>query len=66
MIKYNIVMCWYDRILINVAAFVVPGKFVRGALVRIKRKKDIGLSLCVLILQIIRTVSCFEFKNGHL
>jgi hypothetical protein len=25
MIKYNIVMCCYDKILVNVAAYVIPG-----------------------------------------
>jgi hypothetical protein len=24
--KYNIVMCCYDKILVNVAAYVIPGK----------------------------------------
>ena len=26
MIKYNIVVCCYDKILVNVAAYVIPGK----------------------------------------
>jgi len=25
MIKYSIVMCCYDKILVNVAAYVIPG-----------------------------------------
>jgi len=25
MIKYNIVVCCYDKILVNVAAYVIPG-----------------------------------------
>jgi len=25
MMKYNIVMCCYDKILVNVAAYVIPG-----------------------------------------
>jgi hypothetical protein len=25
MIKYNVVMCCYDKILVNVAAYVIPG-----------------------------------------
>jgi len=25
MIKYNTVMCCYDKILVNVAAYVIPG-----------------------------------------
>jgi len=25
MIKYNIVVCHYDKILVNVAAYVIPG-----------------------------------------
>jgi hypothetical protein len=29
MIKYNIVMCYYDKILVNVAAYGTPGKVTR-------------------------------------
>jgi len=25
MTKYNIVMCYYEKILVNVAAYVIPG-----------------------------------------
>jgi len=25
MIKYNVVMCFYDKILVNAAAYVIPG-----------------------------------------
>jgi hypothetical protein len=35
MIKYNIVVCYYNKILVNVAAYVIPGLVcVCGALVR--------------------------------
>ena len=26
MIKYNTVVCWYGKMLVNVAAYVIPGR----------------------------------------
>ena len=31
MIKYNIVKCHYDKILVNVTAYIIPGWCVYGA-----------------------------------
>ena len=46
MIKYNILMCCYDKILVNVAAFVIPGK------VRVVRRSGVNvkeISVCLYV-----------------
>ena len=42
MIKYNIVMCCCDKILVNVAAYVIPGK-VCVCVVQSKQEPTFGV-----------------------
>ena len=49
MIKYNIVVCFYGKILVNVAAYVIFCLCVCGVFVRSKWEQEVGVN-SVLIL----------------